>query len=435
MSYTNKPLARVMVVLALILGNTVSAVANASEPGSETSPAWLERAVTPIDLARRDPDLTVLDEALNGADIIGLGESTHGQSEVFQAKDSIIRHLVINQNARQIIYEMSVGEGALLNQYVIGERDDLAGLLSGLSLWMFQTEEFAEHLRWLRRYNDKGSEEDRVTLHGMESQYADRSAFFALKIVDRIEPKKGQEFAERFGPERIASPTSSAEDFVFLYSPISDESYRAYLNLCLDLRLFIAEQDKSDSNPTTDLTRHTESICQFVSMSLLDSSSAQAQLRDYVMAVNVAQIHSQSEGAKTVVWGHNQHIWEGVGNGGYDVLGKQLDRWFGERYYAIGFDFGSGEYRAPSNDGFLHSFTDPDPATLSGALLALGKPDAFVELQDFPHNGSPDYRSTYRVRASAGGYAARDEYADIDVVHNYDALIYLAKTSASKPLL
>ena len=62
--------------------------------------------------------------------------------------------------------------------------------------------------------------------------------------------------------------------------------------------------------------RHVSAIGQFTSLALLENARARAQLRDYLMAVNVANIVASADADdRVVVWAHNEHVWKREGNG------------------------------------------------------------------------------------------------------------------------
>jgi len=347
--------------------------------------------------------------AVQSARIIGLGEPTHGTAEVFRFKHRLIRQLVETAGVRHLILEASVGEGTDFDAYVTGRRDDLEALLRNLPLWMFQVEEFAELLRWLRAHNDTASQPVRV--YGMEAQYADRSVRHALDYLQAHQAVQATALRNAFGAQRVAGDTASAPMFAHLYGALSDETLTAYQSLYLGLRAKLDAGREafvlaSGSQAYRDARRHVTAIGQFTSMALLEHDAARAQLRDYVMAVNVADIVAGVPATdRIVVWAHNEHVWKREGNGGYDVLGRQLARWYGPSYYAIGFDLGTGTYRAPSASSWLHEVGALSSSSFSAALASAGAPDLFLDIRG--GLGTPDgaeaLRGPFTVRATAGG--------------------------------
>ena len=380
--------------------------------------------------------------AARSARIIALGEPTHGTAEVFRLKHCALQRLVTDGDVRHIVFEMSVGEGADLNDYISGRRNDLEAILRGLPLWMFQTEEFADLIRSLRQRNS--STDAPVRLYGMEAQYADRSARHALAYLRAHDPSTADRLRQAFGAERVASDTASASSFAFLYAPISDSTLAAYQSLALGLRsVFDSRRAEfvaaTNEDAFAEARRHVTALGQFTSLALLEDPREKAQLRDYVMAVNVSDIVGRARASERVVlWGHNEHVWKREGNGGYDVLGRQLARWYGSNYYAVGFDFGSGAYRAPANDGWVHEVGAPEPASFTASMARRGQPNLFLDLRGAGATaaGRSALAGEFTVRASAGGYVPMrngQRFYDqtITLADRYDGLFFLSTSTPS----
>ncbi|MGB3545188.1 erythromycin esterase family protein [Rubrivirga sp.] len=421
------------VALALIIG---------AQAQAQTLADGLRSFAHPLaaDPEQVSSDLEAVLDATAHARVVGLGEPTHGTTEVFRLKGQVIRKLVEEGRVRHLVFEMSVGEGADLDEFVAGRRDDLDEIRRGLPLWMFKADAFADLLEWLRDYNELTSEP--VRIYGMEAQYADRSVRHALVYLADRDPHLASELGLEFGPDRVASGTSSAEDFAFLYAPVSDSTFVAYQRLFLKLRAtFDTRRDEfvasTGERAFAEARRHVAAVGQFTSLALLEDPRAQAQLRDYVMAVNVdAVVDLADDEDRVVVWGHNEHIWKREGNGGYDVLGRQLGRWFGEDYYAIGFDYGSGSYRAPGASGWVHAVGSPQSDSFTAALAQAGGHDLFLDLRGALQTpeGSEALQGVVTVRASAGGYVpTRDGEQIYDqtitLADRYDGLLFVATTT------
>lgn len=388
------------------------------------------------------PALAPIVHAMRDARVIGLGEPTHGSAEVFRLKHRMIRRLIEEGRVRHVVLEASVGEGADFDDYVAGRRDDLNTLLSGLPLWMFQANEFAELLRWLRSYNATATQPVRV--YGMEAQYADRSVRHALAYLRSFDEPLATRLLTAFGAQRVASATASAPEFAHLYGTLPDSVLAAYQSLFLGLRAaFDSRRDelvaRSSARAFADARRHVSAIGQFTSLALLENPSARAQLRDYIMAVNVSGIVANGNtDDRVVVWAHNEHIWKREGNGGYDVLGRQLARWYGPAYYAVGFDFGSGSYRAPGADTWVHEVGLPESGSFTAALARFGTPDLFLDIRGAlgTTEGTDALRGDFTVRETAGGQVPmRNGVRVIDqslsLADRFDGLLFVSRSTAT----
>lgn len=427
---------KLLATAALVLFCT--AAADAQPLGEGLHPFTFPLLVTSPETAA--DDLAPFIEAVRDARIIGLGEPTHGTAEVFQLKHRLIRQLIIQGDVRHIVLEASVGEGTDFDDYISGRSDDLDVLLRNIPLWMFKATDFADLLRWLRSYN--ATSDQPVRIYGMEAQYADRSARSALAYLRQQDASLADQLLGSFGPERVASDTASASAFAHLYAPISDSTHAAYHELFLRLRSAFDDR-RSEFVASTgeksfeDARRHVAAIGQFTSLALLESTGAQAQLRDYVMAVNVSGVvRRASEGERVIVWGHNEHIWKREGNGGYDVLGRQLARWYGAEYYAVGFDFGSGAYRAPGQHGWIHEVGPPDSDSFTASLARAGSPHAFLDIRGAlgTRRGAAALAGTFTVRATAGGQVpmrdGKQMYdQSVTLADRFDGLLYVSTTT------
>jgi len=385
---------------------------------------------------------SALRRAIGAARVIGLGEATHGTAEFLVAKHVLIRQLVTEHSATALLLEISVGEGADLDAYVSGARDDLDVILGSLSTWMFKVEEFAALLRWVREYNLTATSPLRI--HGLEAQYADRSIRHALDFLESLDPERAASLRASFGPERIATRESCAKEFTYLYAPIPDAVFQAHLTLFHELRRVLELQREAWSaevglDAFEQARQHVTALGQFLSLASLEDPGARSQLRDYVMFVNVQRVlRGLPSGERALVWAHNEHVWKREGNGGFDVLGRQLDRWLGAQYYALGFDFGEGSYRAPGERGWVHSVPPPASGSLSAEFAALAAPDLFIDLS--AARGDAALRERFlkpcRVRAHAGGYVPMRDGVQLveqslSLGDRYDGLIFIGRTSPS----
>ncbi len=135
------------------------AVAQSGENRFEASAiAWLRRNAQPLTSANPPPEaLKPLVAALNGAQVVGLGEATHGTHEDFTFKAALIRALVVHGGLRVVALECNHRPGLLLDRYVNGRGGDPIDILRTSGLFqVLQAEEFMGLISWLRAWNAAG---------------------------------------------------------------------------------------------------------------------------------------------------------------------------------------------------------------------------------------------------------------------------------------
>lgn len=383
---------------------------------------------------------TLISKALQDVQVVGLGEASHGIAEFFEMKSALIKFLVDEEDFSLILIEATFGEVVYLNQYISGQRDDLDAILKGMPLWFLQVEEFRDLLAWLREFNAEHN--NRVQLYGMEMQYVDRSLHHIRSYLDKVGADADSLWVS-FGTDRIGEATANATAFFHLWQPMSGDALREHVALLIELRGVMAA-NKTDFVARSSVAefeqawRHLVVLEQFVSASMQSEEAIKHQMRDYFMFLNVQWTRTYCGNPKTIVWAHNEHIWKQHGNGGYDVLGRQLDKMYGAAYYAFGFDFGEGTYRAPGANGWEHKVPQPALGSLTHRMSHLGNPNFLLDIRSAVYAGEsvPD---SVTLRASSGGYTPmRDGKVLFDreysLADRYDALIFLNEVSTPKPL-
>jgi hypothetical protein len=150
----------------------------------------------PADLAR-----VVADIVRSGAQLVGLGEATHGTAEFVPIRGDLTFELIRHADLRALLFEFDAIAAAQLDDYINGGDVDISKALPALGFWITDTYEFTRFLEQLREYN--ASTSDRVRLWGVDVQNTAlpvellRANAAALSI-----PADEQDLLQRVGPNR-----------------------------------------------------------------------------------------------------------------------------------------------------------------------------------------------------------------------------------------
>lgn len=166
-----------------------------SSPPAINSPAaidlaWLYKNAIPIktvEPSNNFEDLQFLQHELVDQKIIALGEVTHGCSEVYQLKHRLLRFLFSSMGYTWLAMEMDSAEARQLNNYVINSEGDPKKLLSQVSYWPWQTEEFLQLLIWMNAYNETHPQKIQIAgfdlpIAELESNSTDREQRMASNV-------------------------------------------------------------------------------------------------------------------------------------------------------------------------------------------------------------------------------------------------------------
>jgi len=160
--------------------------------------------------------------------------------------------------------------------------------------------------------------------------------------------------------------------------------------------------------------------------------------RDESMAANVKWIldHANKD-AKIVLWAHNAHVGRG-GNRGRGAMGAFLDEWYGKDQIVLGFAAGEGQYSAVVEGQGLRSdnrLQPPVEHSFEEYFRASGLPIFILDLRSVDQNDPSSGRLTHaHLFRSIGALAMDQQFFPTDIRSFYDAIIYLDKTTASRPL-
>jgi erythromycin esterase len=153
------------------------------------------------------------------------------------------------------------------------------------------------------------------------------------------------------------------------------------------------------------------------------------------MATNVLWILGQDPSAKIVLWAHNGHV-----TGEAPFMGSHLRQRLGADYVNVAFCSSHGTYTAKDEslrDLGTHTLSNPPPESFEAILETSGKPILFVDLRvaraDDP--GSAWLTETRLFGGTIGAVAMPDHYEPTKLQADYDLLLWVRDTSASRLLL
>ena len=121
--------------IQLLSMNNAAACSEEAEKQKQDYPhiiSWIKKNAIPI--SSLDPgnsfnDLMPLKKILSSAQVIGLGETTHGTSEFYRFKHRMLQFLNEEMNCNAIVFEDGFTEGLAINQYVLNGKGNLDSVM------------------------------------------------------------------------------------------------------------------------------------------------------------------------------------------------------------------------------------------------------------------------------------------------------------------
>lgn len=267
-------------------------------------------------------DITIPEKA----QIIALGEATHGNVEFQQLKLDVFKLMVENYGVRAFALEGDYGGCEQVNRYIHGGEGTAQEAAAAIGFAIYRTEEMAELISFMRQYNESASEGEDLRFYGFDMQRYAYSFQFLMEAckeldVDTVELEKlmdGEEWSVKY-------------------------DYPARMEIITHVKTELEGKKNS-----AQAIHFADMLLQYCELQVVGGIDGSSTLRDRFMAENTQWIAEQERkvGCERIfVAGHNSHVarW-----GSYDSMGKLLAKHLGESYYVIGTDFYKTRCNMPS---------------------------------------------------------------------------------------
>lgn len=351
--------------------------------------------------------LQLLLARLDGVQVLGLGEPTHGTSEAFRWKSEVIRALAQTGRLRVLAWEGGFVPGRLLNEAVVFGRGDLGAALHALRLWPWQTREVLDVLTWLRGWNLARPEGERVRFVGVDVQDPHGG------VRELIEAGHGHPALTALTQRgQVQAGSTQASELLAILEAVEQSETQA---------------------PLRTLARNA---CRFVDAYLLEADHARLGLRDRFMAETLLE-EALEPGGLTVFWAHNEHVAVNPDFHGAPAAGWALRERLGAAYLAAGVLMGEGTFRArdldaPERPPPLTTLPIGLPAAHQSEALFAGRGDTLHDTRGHPHPGPRRFLGThYGVRQAQ---AEPHTFELARPLSDFDLVMFLERTTPTQPL-
>ena len=389
-------------------------------------------------LATTDPDapLTDLDslaDIIGDAQIVGIGEATHGTHEFMTMHDRMIRYLITEHEFRTVGLEAPAAMIAGLDRYVRGETDDAAAVQSSFGFFSLANTDFWHWVIWLRAYNQHADPAAVVRVVGIDPQ-ANRLLAPALieEYLTPLDADIAASLAALYQSAQSATGTDSAV-----------EQSQAALAMLLEAEPGLVAASSQQAFDQAAYLAQTIVQDQQLHFDSSGTTGGPAGLRDKQLADNVAWVldHEDPQ-ARIVVWAHNDHVvaTQSPSNAPALVMGGFLREQYGDRYRAIGLSFASGTYvaypiGATSRNPTSYELPAP-PSDSAAALFAqLSAPRFLLDVRAVPATSiAGQWLRSPTVLPSVGAIYMPNPFQAITIAEAFDALCFIADTTSIAPL-
>lgn len=441
----NKKRIIAMVSTALLVTGCVE-VGNAQTVAIENSGQSIQKNIVKSIQSQANPlktiepskpfeDLKPLKKMIGNAQYVGLGENTHGSSEIFTIKFRLVKYLVTEMGFTNFALEEDWGNGLKLNEYIQTGKGNPREFLKLL----YPTDEIIAMIEWMKDYNADPSNKKKIQFIGLDLKTLDQSSF--NKVIDYVRvhrPDLLTEVEENY--KELSSFTGSIQEYMKL-TPELKEKFKANAERVARLLNDENEQANAEIIPSEYIwAKATASaIEKFTTMLLPNDYPSIIKLHEQYLADH-AMWAQETFGGKTMVWAHNIHIAKGIIDKKLYpyVAGQFLKERLDNNYVTIGSTTTEGNFTLyseydPSTGGKIT--TDTIPQDVKSFNYTLGKVPYKMFLLDNRHlkGQAEKWAKAKRPLLSIGGQIIPNSsvYFETSLLEQFDIIFHIRKTSPS----
>jgi erythromycin esterase len=248
-----------------------------------------------------------------------LGEASHGTSEFYSWRSEITKRLIKDRGFSFIAVEDDWPDCYNVNRYVKGMPNsdqsayDVLYSFNRWPTWMWANREIVSLVEWLREYNKKLSEEQKVGFYGLDVYSLWESMEAVIRYLKRINPEAVKTSIEAF---RCFEPFGkSVEDYARATAFVPQSCEDEVIDMLIDLH-DKAKQYKSDGLGRREEYFNAEQNAivaknaELYYRKMMQGGTVTWNIRDTHMMdtlIRLMEFHGKDT-AKSIVWAHNTHV-------------------------------------------------------------------------------------------------------------------------------
>jgi erythromycin esterase-like protein len=396
-------------------------------------------------------ELDTIVQAVGDADVVMLGEASHGTSEFYTIRAELTKRLIQEKQFNFIAVEGDWPSCYRVNRYIklADHADADASIEAALSdfnrwpTWMWANQEISDLMKWLRTHNASVDRGRKIGFYGLDLYSLWESMDEILKYLKRTDSdqlelaQKAYECFHTYGRDSESYGISAG-----LFAEGCEDEVVELLTALTKQRK--QGQYSTEAELDAEINALVAVNAEKYYRTMVRGGPKSWNVRDRHMVESLGKLMGfHGKGAKAIVWEHNTHIGDaratdmaedGMVNVGQLVREKPS---FG-RAYAIGFGTYSGTVIAGDSWGAPMAVMEVPPAqdnSWEALMHEAGQgSNQMLILSDHPD----EFHDIVGHRAIGVVYHPRNEYGNYvpsDMGARYDAFIHIDETHALRPLM
>jgi erythromycin esterase-like protein/predicted phosphoribosyltransferase len=400
----------------------------------------------------------VLFDVVGDAQLVLIGEASHGTSEFYTARAHMTRRLIEEKGFCAVAAEADWPDAYRVNRYVRGRSDDATAeeALRGFErfpTWMWRNTAVLDFVGWLREHNDRTGRE--AGFYGLDLYSMYRSVHEVISYLDRVDPAAAARARERYACfDHFSGDNAQVYGFAAAFGA-GEGCEREVVGQLADMQRHALEYSRRDGLIAEDELFYAEQNARTVHAAeeyyrtMFSGRASSWNLRDRHMADTLDALarhlgRQRGTPQKIVVWAHNSHLGdaratETAARGELNVGQLARERHPG-RCCLIGFTTYTGtvtaadDWEGPAERKWVRpALAD----SIEELLHEIGQKELLLSFGAAPR-ATEALRSARLERAIGVIYRPETErqshYFQARAADQFDALIHVDETRALEPL-
>lgn len=405
-----------------------------------------------IPLNNDSSDYDVLFTSIGDAQIVMLGEATHGTREFYDIRAQISKRLINEKGFHAIAIEGDWPDAYEVNRYIHQEKyNNAIEALSSFDrfpTWMWRNHSIVQFVDWLYEHNQEQTE-NKVGFYGLDLYSLYRSIDVIISCIKKIDPAISAEVQSYYSCFDQYRHDPQAYGYAVVSKAIGScaEMVVEELKRLQQQTWQFLEHNKISANEAFYINQNALVVknAENYYRSLFVNETSNWNIRDSHMleTVNALIAHYKLKGIekpKIIIWAHNSHVGNAaatqMGEQGEYNIGQLVKEQFGIKAFSLGFT---------TYDGTVSAATDwHQPVERKMIRNALeGSYERLFHAAEIPNfllllNNMNVIPHRFLERAIGVVYRPETErmshYFYANLSEQFDAVIHCDRTTAIEPL-
>ena len=394
-------------------------------------------------------DLDILLEEIGDAELVLLGEASHGTSEFYTWRAELSKRLILEKGFTLITIEGDWSDALPLNDYIKGTSayTSAQAALENFDRWpqwMWANEEILQLAEWLKAFNSEEKDAEQVGFYGLDVY----GIWESLQELHDFLLSNYPEAAETTGAVIACFAPYDENENAYASATVNEGvSCEAVITEMVDRLESIFDDPEALSEAEFNALQHAYVVANAETYYRTSPGSYATSwnVRDLHMAGTIDRLKDHyGEGTKMIIWEHNTHVGDAratdmVDAGMVNVGQLARETYREDNVYIVGFGTYAGEVIAAQSWGSPARVMKVPPARRNSWewLLHNREPKDKIILME-PLKDIAAYKERIGHRAIGVVYDPKREsgnYVPSILPQRYDAFIFIDQTSALKPVL